>query len=295
MSLKNKFLTRMNTVPVRSIIDTEPFGTEIPKIFHQTYPGKELPPLLAQNRANIMAMNPGWDCRLYNNNDIDSFILKNYGEKVLNQYNRINPQYGAAKADFFRYVLLYKVGGVYLDVKAAPTRPFDSMIQAGDRYLLSYWSNNKKDEEYEGFGLHAELGPEGEFQQWMIISAPGHPYLKAVIDTVLQNIDRYFPSLHGVGKQVLQLTGPIAYTHAIKRILHAHPHRFTDSFQDLALKYSIVPKYTHKNLFNTPHYSTLTSPIVKLSAQKSAANVIIGRLNRWKMKLKKRPGNSSQA
>ena len=285
-----KFFPKLNAAPRRSIIPNENFGSRIPKIFHQTYRDKTLPLPLAQNREKIIAMNPGWDCRLHDDNDINGFILKNYGARVLKQFQRIRPEYGAARADFFRYLLLYKVGGIYLDVKAAPDLPFDTILRDDDRFLLSHWSNNKKDEEYEGYGMHPELGPDGELQQWLIIGAPGHPYMKAVIDTILQNIDRYFPSLHGVGRHgVLQLTGPITYTHAINRILREHPHRFVDSTRELAIRYSIMPKAQHKELFQNKHYTQLTSPIVQLGVHKKVADPILGMLRDWRRNMKSAP------
>ena len=33
-------------------------------------------------------------------------------------YERINPNYGAAKADIFRVLVLHKYGGVYFDIKS---------------------------------------------------------------------------------------------------------------------------------------------------------------------------------
>jgi mannosyltransferase OCH1-like enzyme len=284
-----RIFPRMNTVPLSSIIPAEPPGTRIPKIFHQTYMDKNLPPALAENRANIIAMNPGWECRLYDDHDIATFIRGQYGAAVLAQFERISPEYGAARADFFRYLLMYKVGGVYLDVKSAPTRPFDELIRDDDRFLLSYW-NNKQGDEHEGYGLHADFGPEGELQQWMIIAAPGHPYMKAVIDAVLHNIANYLPGLHGVGRfGVFALTGPITYTHAINRIIQLHPHRFVSSERDLGIKYSIMAKLQHRELFRNNHYSQKTSPIIRLSAEKKLADIALRALRKLKRLLKPRP------
>lgn len=42
-----------------------------------------------------------------------------------------------------------------------------------------------------GLGLHPDLAhmAEGELQQWRVIAAPGHPFLRAVIKSDLSNID----------------------------------------------------------------------------------------------------------
>ena len=71
-------------------------------------------------------------------------------------------------------------------------------------------------EPFEGWGLHPECGPYGEYQQWHIIAAPQHAFLRATISAVMWNIDNYSIEHHGVGKPgVLRTTGPIAYTKAI--------------------------------------------------------------------------------
>lgn len=157
-------------------------GVTIPKIIHQTYKSRDLPPQFQASIDQLKAANPGWDYRFYDDSDIAKFISTFYGPHILKYYERINPQYGPARADLFRYLLLYKYGGVYLDIKSTFTKPIDEVVQTDDQYLLAQWCN-RKDEKHEGFGMQSELNMTdgGEFQQWHIISAPGHPFLRAVI------------------------------------------------------------------------------------------------------------------
>jgi len=119
---------------------------------------------------------------------------------------------------------------------------------------------------FYGFGLHAGLGPEGEYQQWHIVAAPSHPYLQAVIARVTRNIDEYELALQGTGKRgVLRVTGPIPYTEAIAPIVADHPHRIVDA-EALGFVYSVTGgpgrEMSHINLFPS-HYSESTEPIVR--------------------------------
>jgi len=57
-------------------------------------------------------MNPGWRHVLHDNAEIQQHIATHFGSDVLEAYNSINPLYGAARADFFRYLLMYQDGGV---------------------------------------------------------------------------------------------------------------------------------------------------------------------------------------
>lgn len=248
----------------------------ISRCIHQIFfsdRGLSLPAELEHNVEHIRRMNPDWEHRLYGAEDMVAFIREHYGERVLEYFERINPSYGAARADLFRYLLLYQRGGVYLDVKSSLRRPLNEVLRAGDRYLLSRW-RNKPGEEFEGWGLHPEIGDaDGEFQQWHIVAAAGHPFLRAVIERVLRNLRRYNPVLHGQGWiGVIRTTGPIAYTLAVRPLLPSHPHRMVDAQAELGFQYSIYPSADsspHQSLFRA-HYTQLREPLVRQTAADKA-------------------------
>ncbi len=224
------------------------------------------------NVDKIRALNPGWDYRFYDDDDMAEYVGANYGETVLDSYVRINKKYGASRADFFRYLVMYKEGGVYLDIKSSLEKPLDAVLRPDDVYLLSRWRNSVG-ELYEGWGMHDQLREYGghEFQQWHIIAAPGHPFLHAVIEKVLDNIDRYNPLLHDTGKGgVLRVTGPIAYTQSITPLLQRQKYRLVDSQGDLGLTYSIFgasSTLAHKSIFRF-HYTELQEPVTRLDGPK---------------------------
>jgi hypothetical protein len=238
----------------------------ITRIIHQTYGTHKLPLPLQKNVEELKEKNPSWEHRLYDDEDIEVFIASQYGKEILNAYLRIDPTYGAARADLFRYLVIYKVGGVYLDIKSSFSCPIDEVIRFDNEFIASQWSN-KKGEKYEGFGLKPEVSqyPGGELQQWHVIAAAGHPFLRAVILAVLDGIDAYRPWLHGTGKVgVLRLTGPVMYTLTIMPIIAQYPCRIIENEAAIGLNYSVVPGDTHKILFKS-HYSTSKLSVVRLS------------------------------
>jgi hypothetical protein len=263
---------QLNRKPRVEIVPARATGDSIPKIIHQTFHGEPWPREIHDNISKLKEINSSWEYRFYSDNDIVSFLENEYGAKILGYYNRLNAQYGAARADLFRYLLMYRYGGVYLDIKAAADKPLDTVIRKDDRYLLSMWKN-KRNDQFHRWGVHAELEDfkSGEFQQWHIVTAPGHPFLKAVIEYVCRNIDCYVPSIHGYGAfATLRVTGPISYSLAIKPLLDDHPHRFVDSNEDLGFRYSIFDSdnsRSHENVFRS-HYKSLTSPLVKIGMAK---------------------------
>jgi mannosyltransferase OCH1-like enzyme len=149
---------------------------------------------------------------------------------------------------------MYKEGGVYLDIKSGMKYPLDEIINEDDEYILSHWSSKP----------HKILGKNGEFQQWHIICRPNHPYLKAVINNVINNILNYDIKKDGVGKDgVLKVTGPIVYTQSIQPLLLKQKHKLYETNEYCGLVYNNLSIFnSHYTLFNSKHYSKLTTPII---------------------------------
>jgi len=237
----------------------------VPKILHQVYISDRegLPDDLVQNTQMLRKANTDHDYHLWNGESVFDFIHDEYGIKMLHEFLKINPAYGACRADFFRYLCVYKKGGVYLDIKSNVSRPLSQIVKEDDPFILAQWDNSETGK-WRRFGLHPELShiSGGEFQQWHVISAPGHPFLERVINKVLFNIASYNPARDGVGRKgVLRLAGPIAYTNAISNALSQHPYTRIDA-ESAGLIYKAIQK--HKGIF-TSHYSYLDTPIIQSS------------------------------
>lgn len=260
-SLRRKNLNRVKDYGYTTV---RAMGEVIPKVIHQTYFTKALPEAIQKNVDYIRAINPDWEYRLYDDADIDVYIQKNYPE-LFAIFKKINPSYGAAMADFFKYLLLYKEGGVYLDIKSSMVKPLSEIILNDDKYLLSYWQNDEGDI-MANMGKYIDIPDRlGEFQQWYLIAVPGHPFLKSVIETVTHNILSYNPFINHTGQLgTFRVTGPIAYSRAIAPYLKLYPNRLVRSNHDLHLVYNIFTTsatHEHHTIYKK-HYSKLTEPIV---------------------------------
>jgi mannosyltransferase OCH1-like enzyme len=95
---------------------------EIPKIIHQTWVTRALPPCLQETVDSLKVANPDWEHRLYDNDMCRTFIADNFPSDVLWAFDTLVP--GTFKADLFRYCVLYIYGGVYLDIKYKPINGF---------------------------------------------------------------------------------------------------------------------------------------------------------------------------
>lgn len=261
----------------------------LPKLIHQTFPTKRLPSQFAEISDDLRLRNPDWHYHLYDDNDVGDFVSAHYGADMLAVLLSISASYGAARADLFRYLLMYKEGGVYLDIKSTCVVPFSKGLTGSEGYVLSRWQN-KIGNEFQGAGLHPELSiyPGGELQQWFIICEPRHPFLAAVIERVISNIAGYRPWSAGVGRTgVLRLTGPIAYTLAIEPIKDLHRHHTIRSHDDIGLRYNASKAFDHRNLF-TSHYTRMGTAIVKPKGIQRASSATYIALRQLKHRLFRR-------
>ena len=161
----------------------------IPKVVYQTWKTKSLPESTQRERTRMMEENPEYEFRLFDDAEMDAWIATNTDEQVQNVYSILNV--GAAKADLWRYLILYKEGGIYLDIDSNVICPFREFIHANDVAIISRTFIQKI------------------FNQWLMIFEAGHPILKTTIDIVLDNIRKRITT------NISDLTGPGAFSRAI--------------------------------------------------------------------------------
>jgi inositol phosphorylceramide mannosyltransferase catalytic subunit len=167
----------------------------IPKTIFQTYKNHQLPWITQWYIKRFQKRNPEYDYQFYDDERIKLFIKEEFGKEYYDLYSRIT--IGAVKADFFRYAILYKKGGVYLDIDSLNIKKLDYFILPSDTAIISLENNL----EY--------------YVQWALIFEPGHPFLKKTLEMVVDNLkaNRYPNDGH-------KMTGPTVYTQAIKECLH---------------------------------------------------------------------------
>ncbi|WP_432709642.1 glycosyltransferase family 32 protein [Pedobacter sp.] len=171
----------------------------IPRILYQTFKTSKLPFLTRWHIASLRKKNPEYAYEFYDDARIDHFLKTDFDQEVFKLYKRIN--IGAAKADFFRYAVLYKKGGIYLDIDSAINGKLNDFILPDDVAIISKERN------------------EGLFVQWALIYEANHPFLEKTIELVLENIrtNKYKHDVH-------KMTGPQVYSDAINLCLKEKPN-----------------------------------------------------------------------
>lgn len=162
----------------------------IPKIIHQIWIGeKQLPEKLKVLMKSWKEKHPDWEYKLWSNQDLASFnpvsgraisFAENIGSKV----------------DIFKYEILYRYGGIYVDADFESIEPLDP-IQENTKFFAGIYANSSI-----GNGI--------------IGSVKEHPLLNEIV-------------LHFRKRQIfkfrhpLKETGPKFFTKMIHRYLLRHP------------------------------------------------------------------------
>lgn len=192
----------------------------IPKVIYQTWCNKQLHPIIQNKIGYMMSLNPGYEHKLFDDNDIDQFVNENFPGEIADCYNKLNII--VAKTDFWRYLILYKNGGVYLDMDSTIQTSIDSFMNDSDDAIIT-----------------AE-GPD-LFLQWGLIFNKGHHILKRTIELIVDNIknNNYPNDIH-------KMTGPTVFTQAIRSI---HEENFNENINHHELYKKTFGKEYHDHHF----------------------------------------------
>lgn len=179
----------------------------IPKVIYQTWKDKNLNENCLKVRNNIQRLNPEYKMELYDDNEIEAFIKQNFDEFTYNCYKKLNV--GASKADFWRYCVLYKNGGVYLDMDSDIVKPLSELINPNDTCIIT------------------REGTPGSFNNWIMIFEKGHPILLKAIENCCNNI------VNKTTNDICYLTGPAGpFTDAVNEIMKPYYTRDTHLYYE---------------------------------------------------------------
>lgn len=220
---------------------------------------------VAHNETN--KTNPDLEQVYYDDNMVEEFIKNNTTERIYNAYKNINPSYGPARADFFRYLIIYKYGGIYLDIKSSLSKNIKQEInekklivskgRKKEYYPFSFGYKSQKINNYN-WSYFSDI-EYGEYNNWHFISPAGNNILGKVIQQMVSNIEygvknkNYYN--HGE-YSVLSLTGPIMFTKVINKFKDNKYLSLKDINLNKKVKYNASNK-DHKKIGYKKHYSLI--------------------------------------
>ena len=191
----------------------------VPLDVYQTWHTKNIPFYMKKCIENMKKLNPEFTFHLYDNDDCAEFIKNNFDKSdgILDAFNNLIP--GAYKADLWRYCVLYKKGGIYLDIKYECKNGF-KLIQLADkeRYVLERDGGN--------FWKEGQFGIYNAF----IISKPSNYVLWKCIKQIVENVKNKNYSVNSLYPTGPGLLGEIYFNNVLNDVydfdlFYVHPEK----------------------------------------------------------------------
>lgn len=162
----------------------------IPKKIHQIWLGGKIPDKYNRLRETWVEKNPDWEYKLWTDDDIDNFKLEN-----IESFNTIANL--GSKSDIFRYEILYREGGLYVDTD------FECLTSFNDLTYLDLFSGTGHVNDPEVFN-------------GLIACKKGHKLLRKIIDDIKVIETNDF-------SKIISLTGPKYFSDKIFEWINTNP------------------------------------------------------------------------
>ncbi|GJM15793.1 MAG: hypothetical protein DHS20C13_11200 [Thermodesulfobacteriota bacterium] len=182
----------------------------IPKILHQTYKTHEIPAQLEEYRRKLIELHPNWEYRFYGDEECRDIVEQHF-PSFLPVYDSYSAP--AQKADIFRIIVVYALGGFYLDIDIECIKSLDPLCEFRCVFAEELTITQEQ---------ATELGHRDLLRvaNYMFGSEPGHPFLLHILKRIAQESERDITSEN----DVLESTGPGLVT----TVYHDSLEDFTD-------------------------------------------------------------------
>jgi len=197
IKFKESMIKDINNSPIWTMLEynydkyyiTEQTDINIPKKIHQIWLGGDIPDKYRRLISTWREKNPDWEYRLWTDSDIENFGLSN-----IDKFNSISNL--GAKSDIFRYEILYRHGGLYIDTDFECLSSFDDLL------YLDFFAGTGHVSSPEVFN-------------GLIACKPEHSLIKKLIDDikVVQTED---------WDEILSLTGPKYFSNKLFNYINEH-------------------------------------------------------------------------
>ena len=170
----------------------------IPHIIHQIWSNQyeELPEIFQELGMTWKTYHPDWKYILWDNNKMDLFIHSYYPEYE-KRYN--NFYFNIQRWDVIRYLILYQMGGIYVDFDYECISPIEEILKEKCCFAMEpkehkppFWEDNNP-----------------YFNNAFIATVPKHPFLCTIIETIFKQDLSFCPKNKSKFEHVLCTTGPV--------------------------------------------------------------------------------------
>ena len=141
----------------------------IPKIIHQTAKTKDIPSVWKKYQKKVQELHPDWEYRFWTDEDNLQFVKKEFPEYF---ELFVGLPKNIMRADVIRYLIMYKIGGLYLDLDYEMIKPFEYL---NHDLVLPLSKSKEEGDSIDGIG------------NCIFASAPNQPFWMLVMKKLTDN------------------------------------------------------------------------------------------------------------
>lgn len=166
-----------------------------PKIIHQIWSGidEPLPDNFRRLGETWKRDYPDWQYEFWDNQRMNLFIKEHYPQYW---YVYCKYQYDIQRWDAIRYLILDKIGGMYVDFDYESIKPMNSLLE-NKTCCFSL--------EKDFISNHFRI-----FNNALMLSSPGHPFMQRIVKYVFSRTILTKPNYGTKNMEVFNTTGPYA-------------------------------------------------------------------------------------
>ena len=164
----------------------------ISKTIYQTWSTQQLPNKLEKLHDKMRKKNPNFEHVIYTDEQMNDYMNSNVDKEIKNIYWK--KHHIVAKADLWRYSILYNKGGVYLDIDSQISGSLSDLINDDDDAIITP-------------EIHENL-----FIQWGLIFGERHKILEKTLENILKDVveennkyDHHALTVRNYAKAILEL------------------------------------------------------------------------------------------
>eukprot|EP00727_Mastigamoeba_balamuthi_P006901 m51a1_g2831 hypothetical protein (501) ;mRNA; r:224206-230578 len=144
-----------------------PAAQAIPRVIWHTWESTRMGPVQHRLMRNAVEHNRDYEYVLFTDADCWEFVCRFGDARTRRAFELVRP--GAAKADIWRLLVVYRYGGVYLDSDCVVHRALDTEV----------WPNAS---------VVVSVGIDGYTPQWLLAYSPRHPIIRRAIEMTVDNV-----------------------------------------------------------------------------------------------------------
>jgi mannosyltransferase OCH1-like enzyme len=214
---------------------------KIPRIIHQTFKTNSLSDKLYEGVRSIIDHNPTYRYEFYDDDRMKDFVgnfdCRGFSfskDQLLSAFNSIKP--GAGRADILRYLIMYEIGGIYIDIDSKCIKSLDSSISSTDDIVTckvgEAYNHDRTSEQWKHL-----------FPQWFLMYSPKCLIMKSIIEHCITAINTRtpIPNSENCINLLERYTGACVSNYVYRKILN-----FKDENQEDRLKNGTY-KLNHRN------------------------------------------------